>query len=81
MQDLKTRLEKLATDAAECEMIASLASDRDTRETFRRLAAQHRETAEAVREVIAEPSADAAAVAAPDEADARNASRPPAFCP
>ena len=39
MQDMKTHLEKLRTDAAECKLISDLATDPVKRELFTRLAA------------------------------------------
>jgi len=53
MEDLKTRLERLLIDAAECDMIANLATAKDKRETFRALAEQYRKMADAIRQVIA----------------------------
>jgi hypothetical protein len=37
VQDLKSRHEKLLTDAADCDLIAKLATDLKKRETFTRL--------------------------------------------
>jgi hypothetical protein len=45
MQDYKHRIDKLVADAAECELIGSLAGDATKRATFRRLAEQFRITA------------------------------------
>lgn len=53
MEELKAKLEKLITDAAECDLIASLASEDDKRQTFRSLAAQYRVMADAIRKTIA----------------------------
>lgn len=53
MQDLKARLEKLLTDAADCELIGSLATDTAKRATFRRLAEQFRIMAEELKAEIA----------------------------
>ena len=39
MQDMQAQLEKLRSDAAECEMIRDLATDSKKRELFDRLAA------------------------------------------
>ena len=39
MQDMKTHLEKLRKDAAECSLISDLATDPAKRELFTRLAA------------------------------------------
>jgi hypothetical protein len=52
MNDLRHKLEKLISDAAECEMIASLASEKDKREAFRALAQQYRKMAAAIQQVI-----------------------------
>jgi hypothetical protein len=38
VQDLKSRHEKLLVDAADCELIARLATDQKKRETFTKLA-------------------------------------------
>jgi hypothetical protein len=54
MQELKAKLEKLIADAAECDLIASLAAEKDKRDAFRSLAAQYRSMAQAIRTVIAE---------------------------
>ncbi len=40
MKDMQAHLEKLRTDAAECQLISDLAADLQKRELFRRLA-QH----------------------------------------
>ena len=53
MEDFKAKLEKLTSDAAECEMIASLSDDKDKREAFRSLAEQYRRMADAVRQAMA----------------------------
>ena len=45
MRDYKDRIDKLTTDAADCELIGNLASDASKRATFRRLAEQFRTTA------------------------------------
>jgi hypothetical protein len=52
MNDLKTRLEKLIADAAECDLIASLAAEADKRKAFRDLAEQYRRMADAIRQVL-----------------------------
>ncbi len=54
MEDLKTKLDKLIADAAECDLIANLATEKDKREVFQSLAAQYRSMAEAIRTVIAQ---------------------------
>jgi hypothetical protein len=53
MQDFKAKLEKLISDAAECDMIANLSDDKDKREAFRSLAEQYRKMADAIRQTMA----------------------------
>ena len=53
MHDLKAQLEKLLTDAADCELIASLSPDLAKRVTFRRLADQLRGLAAGIKTEIA----------------------------
>jgi hypothetical protein len=53
MQDLKDRLEKMMADAADCELIGSLATDAAKRAMFRRLAEQFRAMAEELKAGIA----------------------------
>jgi hypothetical protein len=38
MQDFRAQREKFLTDAAECEMISNLATDKEKRDIFRKLA-------------------------------------------
>jgi SepF-like predicted cell division protein (DUF552 family) len=45
MKDLKAELEKLLTNAEDCTLIARLATDKNKRETFSRIAKQLREMA------------------------------------
>jgi hypothetical protein len=54
MQDYQNHLEKLRREAAECELISNLATDKNKRELFARLA-QHMSTvaAEVERAMIA----------------------------
>ena len=52
MQDLKARYEKVLADAAECELIRSLAADPDKRKMFSDLAQQYRGMAEALKQEI-----------------------------
>jgi hypothetical protein len=52
MKDLKDRLEKLLTDADDCELIGRLATDPNKRETFRKLAVDLRAIARDVQAVI-----------------------------
>jgi hypothetical protein len=53
MKDLKAELEKLLTNAEDCELIARLATDKSKRETFSRIAAQLRDMAAQLRIEIA----------------------------
>jgi hypothetical protein len=53
MQDLKDRLEKMMADAADCELIGSLATDTAKRAMFRRLAEKFRGMAEELKAEIA----------------------------
>jgi hypothetical protein len=53
MKDLKSELEKLLTNAEDCELIARLATDIKKRETFGRIAGQLREMAEELKADIA----------------------------
>jgi hypothetical protein len=53
MQDLKDRLEKVLVDAADCDLIGSLATDVAKRAMFRRLAEQFRAMAEDLKAEIA----------------------------
>ena len=52
MQDLKARLEKLLTEAAECDLIANLATDKEKQAVFRDLAEQNRAMAVRISDVI-----------------------------
>ena len=54
MKDLTAELEKLLTNAEDCTLIARLATDKNKRETFARIAKQ-------LREMAAELQADIAA--------------------
>ena len=54
MKDFKAELEKLLTNAEDCTLIARLATDKNKRETFARIARQ-------LREVAADLQADIAA--------------------
>jgi SepF-like predicted cell division protein (DUF552 family) len=53
MKDLKAELEKLLTNAEDCELIARLATDKRKRETFGRIAGQLREMASDLKADIA----------------------------
>ena len=54
MKDLTAQLEKLLTDAEDCELIAKLATAADKRELFQKLAADLRTIACDVQALIAE---------------------------
>ena len=54
MQDMLTQLEKLRSDAAECELIRDLATDFKKRELFDRLAAHLTVLASEVEQVMLE---------------------------
>ena len=62
MNDLQAKLERLLADAQDCDLIGNLATDRDKRATFRRMAAQFREMAEQLRADIARISKTALAI-------------------
>ena len=53
MEDLKAKVEKLLSDADDCELIGKLAADAKKRELFTRLAADLRTMARDVEAVIA----------------------------
>jgi hypothetical protein len=53
MEDLKTKLEKLLSEADDCELIGKLAADAKKRELFTRLAADLRSMARDIEDVIA----------------------------
>jgi SepF-like predicted cell division protein (DUF552 family) len=60
MKDLKAELEKLLTNAEDCELIARLATDKSKRETFARIAKQLREmAAELKSDIAARPETNA----------------------
>ncbi|MDQ8730518.1 hypothetical protein [Bradyrhizobium sp. LHD-71] len=52
MPDLKNKLDKLLSEAAECQMIGSLAADAAKRAAYRERADQFRDLAEQVRTQI-----------------------------
>lgn len=52
MKDLQDKLEKLRTDAEDCDLIGNLATDPTKRDMFRRLAAQLRQMVEEVQSVV-----------------------------
>ena len=53
MKDMQAQLEKLRTQAAECEMIRDLATDTQKRELFARLAAHFKVLAAEIERAIA----------------------------
>lgn len=53
MIDLRDKLERFETTAAECEMIAQLTTDDTKRELYLRLAIRNRDLAAEMRETIA----------------------------
>ena len=53
MQDIKTHLEKLRVQIAECEIIRDLATDPKKRELFGRLAEHHRVLAAEIERAMA----------------------------
>jgi hypothetical protein len=53
MKDLKAELEKLLVNAEDCDLIARLATDKEKRETFSRIARQLRGMAAELRAEIA----------------------------
>ena len=55
MQDLKAKLEKLRTEAEDCELIGRLATDIHKRELFLRLAVDLRGMARDIEAMIATP--------------------------
>ena len=56
--DLKSRMEKLLADAADCDLIASSAADLRKRATFRRMAEQFRVMAAELKSEIAAAEKD-----------------------
>ena len=57
MRDLEAKLEKLRVDAADCDLISKLATDRAKRELFARLSRQLLVMAAEVETLIAEKKA------------------------
>jgi len=53
MKDMRNQLEKLRTEAANCELIARLATDKTKRETFTKLAEHYAVLAAEVERAIA----------------------------
>ena len=53
MKDFRARIEKLLTEAAECDLIARLTTDISKRELFERLACDYREMAQDVEKIAA----------------------------
>lgn len=56
MKDYQNRFELLQQEAADCELIARLATDKVKAQRFNRLAEQYRAMADDMREAIAEAS-------------------------
>jgi hypothetical protein len=48
VKDVRSRIEKLLTDAGECDLIANLATIPEKREAFRKLAGDYRKMAREV---------------------------------
>jgi hypothetical protein len=57
MVDLEQKLRRFEELAAECEMIAKLATDNKKRELFLRVGVHYHELAADIKKVIADPSA------------------------
>jgi hypothetical protein len=53
MQDLQKKLEKLLTEAEDCDLIGRLAADKQKRELFKRLATDLRAMAHDIETMIA----------------------------
>jgi hypothetical protein len=53
MDDLKAKLEKLLTEAEDCELIGRLAGDAKKREIFKKLAVELRAMAQDIQAMIA----------------------------
>jgi RNA polymerase-binding transcription factor DksA len=56
MKDMKEHLQKMLAQVAECELIRDLATDKQKRELFDRLAQHHRELARQIELAIASRS-------------------------
>ena len=57
MQDMQAHLEKLRTQASECQMISDLATHQQKRELFAKLAEHHRRLADQVERALQEQRA------------------------
>ncbi|MDP1583263.1 MAG: hypothetical protein Q8M18_07525 [Bradyrhizobium sp.] len=55
MQDMKTHLEKLRSEASECQMISDLATLPLKRDLFARLAEHHRRLAQEIEQAMNAP--------------------------
>ena len=53
MEDLKTKLERLRSEAVDCEMIGNLATDKEKRDLFRKLARDLHNMAQDIESLIA----------------------------
>jgi hypothetical protein len=51
VKDVRSRIEKLLTDAGECDLIANLATIPEKREAFRKLAGDYRKMAREVETI------------------------------
>jgi hypothetical protein len=60
MKDMRAHLEKLRAEAAECELISNLATDKKKKELFAKLAEHHATLAQEVERAIAASTAPAA---------------------
>jgi hypothetical protein len=58
MKDIRAKLEKLRTDAEDCDLIGRLATDKTKREAFRKLATRLRSAAADVEASVAEKITD-----------------------
>jgi hypothetical protein len=66
MKDFEKQLEKLAKDAAECELIAHLATDESKRKTFNDLASSYRDLGMKMKAAMASFKSMARANTPPD---------------
>jgi hypothetical protein len=53
MEDLKAKLDRLRSEAVDCEMIGNLAADKEKRDLFRKLAFDLRSMAQGIEALIA----------------------------
>ncbi len=57
MKDMQAHLEKLRTEASECQMISELATHQQKRDLFAKLAQHHRKLADEIERAILEQRA------------------------